>query len=216
MTPRILWKNMKGERVRIFKEQISLEQRRFVGDDVNQIWNHLVSLIRGVAKDMLGIISAKIHDQKEAWWWNEDVQERVKVKQAHFKELICCNDQEEFDTKKILYKEAKRLEKRAMVEVKDKAYEEMYIGLSTNEGANGICKLAKARERRQRDLGFVRFIKDENARVLVKDGDIKYRWYHYFRQLFNESRISGEDIEWETVRQSHCDSNIQPINGEEN
>ncbi|XP_074354663.1 uncharacterized protein LOC141693456 [Apium graveolens] len=186
---------MKGERVRIFKERIGLEQRSFVGDDVNQIWNHLDSLIRGVAKDMLGITSWKIHDQKEAWWWNEDVQERVKVKQARFKELICCNEQEKFDTKKILYKATKRLAKRAVVEVKDKAYEEMYISLSTNEGANGIYKLTKARERRQRDLGFVIFIKDENARVLVKDDDIKCRWYHYFKQLFNASRISGEEIE---------------------
>ncbi|XP_074350154.1 uncharacterized protein LOC141689696 [Apium graveolens] len=181
MTPRILWKNLKAERVRIFKEIIGLEQRSFVWDD----------------------------------WWNEDVQERVKVKQARFKELICCNEQEEFDTKKILYKEAKRLTKKIVVEAKDKACEEMYIGLSTNEGANGIYKLAKAQERRQRDFGFVRFIKDENARVLVKDDDIKCRWYHYFRQIFNESRISGEEIEWESVRQSHCDSNIQPINGEE-
>ncbi|XP_074337229.1 uncharacterized protein LOC141674420 [Apium graveolens] len=89
------------------------------------------------------------------------------------------------------------------------------IGLPTNEGENEIYKLAKAREMRQRDLGFVRFIKDENARVLVKDDDIKCRWYHFFRQLFNESRISGEEIEWESVRQSHCDSSIQPINGEE-
>ncbi|XP_074363560.1 uncharacterized protein LOC141704141 [Apium graveolens] len=109
----------------------------------------------------------------------------------------------------------KRLAKRAVVEAKDKVYEEMYTCLSKNEGANGIYKLAKAREKRQRDLGFARFIKDENARVLVKDDDIKCRWYHYFRQLFNESRISGEEIEWETVHQSYYDSNIQPINGEE-
>ncbi|XP_074362990.1 uncharacterized protein LOC141703349 [Apium graveolens] len=87
------------------------------------------------------------------------------------------------------------------MELKDKAYEEMYIGIPTNEGANGIYKLTKARERRQRDLGFVRFIKDKNACVLVKDNDIKCR--------------CGEETEWESVRQSHCDSNIQPINGEE-
>ncbi|XP_074342479.1 uncharacterized protein LOC141680049 [Apium graveolens] len=88
--------------------------------------NHLASLIRGVDKDMLGIILGKIHDQKEAWWWNEDVQERIKAKQARFKELICCNEQKKFDTKKTLYKEAKWLAKRVVVEAKDKAYEEIY------------------------------------------------------------------------------------------
>ncbi|KAL8125469.1 hypothetical protein AgCh_012960 [Apium graveolens] len=65
-TPCILWKNLEGERVWIFKKRIGLEQRSFVWDDVNQIWNHLASLIRGVAKDMIGITSGKIHDQKEA------------------------------------------------------------------------------------------------------------------------------------------------------
>ncbi|XP_074342104.1 uncharacterized protein LOC141679522 [Apium graveolens] len=168
-----------------------------------------------MAKNKLGISSRKIHYQREAWWWSDDVQKRVKAKQARFKELICCNEQEEFDTKKNFYKEAKRLAKRAVMEVKDKACEEIYTVLSTNEGTNGIYKLAKAGEMRQRDLGFFRFIMHEDAQVLIKDDDIKCRWYHNFRQLLNESRISEEEIEWETVRQSYCDSNIQPINGEE-
>ncbi|XP_074336584.1 uncharacterized protein LOC141673741 [Apium graveolens] len=163
---------------------------------------HNTSLIRGVAKDVLGSTSGKIHDQKEAWWWNANVQERVKDKQARFKELMCYNEQEEFDIKKIIYKEAKRLAKKAVGEAKDKAYEEMYLGLSTNEGANGIYKLAKARERRQRDLGFVRFIKDEDAHVLVKDEDIKCRWYHYFGKLFNESCLSGAAMEGEIICQA--------------
>ncbi|XP_074344547.1 uncharacterized protein LOC141683691 [Apium graveolens] len=115
-TPRILWKNLKGERVRIFKERIGLEQRSFEEADVNQLWYQVASLIRGIAKDVLGSTSGKIHDQKEAWWWNADVQERVKDKQAHFKELMCCNEQEEFDTKKTIYKEAKRLDKKAVRE----------------------------------------------------------------------------------------------------
>ncbi|KAL8101595.1 hypothetical protein AgCh_033482 [Apium graveolens] len=105
-------------------DAVCVQETKWKGDKIKEtngfkLW--------GVAKNMLGITSGKIHDQREAWWWNEDVQERVKAKQARLKEIICCNKKEKFDTKKTLYKEAKRLSKRAVVEAKDKAYEEMYI-----------------------------------------------------------------------------------------
>ncbi|XP_074347610.1 uncharacterized protein LOC141686476 [Apium graveolens] len=181
--------HMLGERVRLSREQIGLEQRSFVEDDVNQIWNYLASLIRGVAKNMLGITSGKIHDQREAWWWNEDVQERVKAKQARLKEIICCNKKEKFDTKKTLYKEAKRLSKRAVVEAKDKAYEEIHtmklwervieirlrrkvtvsenqfsfmLGRSKTEAIHLLRRLIEKYRERMRDLHMV-FIDLENA-----------------------------------------------------
>ncbi|GKB92463.1 retrovirus-related pol polyprotein LINE-1 [Tanacetum coccineum] len=55
------------------------------------------------------------------------------------------------------------------------------------EGANDIYKIAKARERRRRDLGNVRYIKDEGERTIVREEDIRKRWGEYFSSLFNES-----------------------------
>lgn len=56
------------------------------------------------------------------------------------------------------------------------------------DGENGIYWLTKTKERRW-DLGFARFIKDEDERV---DDDIKCRWYNYFRKLFNKARLSED------------------------
>ncbi|GJV09945.1 retrovirus-related pol polyprotein LINE-1 [Tanacetum coccineum] len=49
-------------------------------------------------------------------------------------------------------------------------------------------RIAKARERRRRDLGNIRYIKDEEGRTIVIEEDIRKRWGEYFSSLFNESR----------------------------
>ncbi|GJT17181.1 retrovirus-related pol polyprotein LINE-1 [Tanacetum coccineum] len=71
---------------------------------------------------------------------------------------------------------AKREAKIAVARAKDKAYEDLYKKLDSKEGANDIYKIAKARERRRRDLGNVRYIKDEGGRTIVREEDIRKRW----------------------------------------
>nr|GEX63363.1 hypothetical protein [Tanacetum cinerariifolium] len=55
------------------------------------------------------------------------------------------------------------------------------------EGVNEIYKIAKARERRRRDIGNVKYIKDEGGRTIVREEDIRTRWREYFSSLFNET-----------------------------
>ena len=55
------------------------------------------------------------------------------------------------------------------------------------------------REKKTRDLGTIRCIKDHNHKILVKDTDIKKRWKEYFDKLFNGNYI--QDV---------GDVNIQP------
>ena len=47
---------------------------------------------------------------------------------------------------------------------------------------------------RQKDLGIVKFIKDEGRRVLLRQEDIKMRWHQYFSQLLNKTRGLKEEI----------------------
>ena len=48
-----------------------------------------------------------------------------------------------------------------------------------------MFKLARAREKRSRDLGCVRCIKGEDGKVLVEEVEIRDRWRSYFSKLFN-------------------------------
>ncbi|XP_074352668.1 uncharacterized protein LOC141691815 [Apium graveolens] len=193
VTPNILWKNLKGDKVGIFKERIGLARDIFYDEDVNRMWNRLACTIRNVATNMLCVTSRKVQVQKEAWWWDQKVQERVKIKHDRFRELLCCQDDEKVDMRRILYKEARRMTKKTVAEEKSKSYEAI---------------LAKVRERRRRDLGFVKCIKDVNGHVLVKDKDIRNRWHNYFKELFNEERINVREIGADN--ESSLDFGVQP------
>ncbi|GKF41758.1 hypothetical protein Tco_0125100 [Tanacetum coccineum] len=57
----------------------------------------------------------------------------------------------------------------------------------SKEGVNDIYKIAKAQERRRRDIGNVRYIKDEGGHPIVREEDIRKRWGEYFSSLFNET-----------------------------
>ncbi|KAL6518042.1 hypothetical protein OROMI_033743 [Orobanche minor] len=62
----------------------------------------------------------------------------------------------------------------------------MYKHLDNKEGANAIFKLAKVRERGRRDLGAVKYIKDDLGEVLVDDVAIKERW-----NSINKEEVKG-------------------------
>jgi len=84
--------------------------------------------------------------------------------------------EDEIEFNKVLYKNAKREAKKAVAVAKNSAYERLYQRLNAKGGENEVFKLARARERRSRDLSGVRFIKDEDGRVLVEDAKVQERW----------------------------------------
>ena len=51
--------------------------------------------------------------------------------------------------------------------------------------------MAKIRERKTRDIGQVKCIKDGADQLLVKDEEIKRRWWEYFHKLFNGENESS-------------------------
>ncbi|GJY99025.1 retrovirus-related pol polyprotein LINE-1 [Tanacetum coccineum] len=158
--PRILWKNLIREAVETFRANVS--EKLLEGDmyahNADQMWNTFAGVIREVAKDSLGVASevARTHStHRESWWFCEEVQTKVVAKQSRFKELFSCRDgnQEDIDLAKERYKVPKREPKIAVARAKDRAYEDLYKKLDSKEGANDIYKIAKARERKRRDIG---------------------------------------------------------------
>ena len=87
-----------------------------------------------------------------------------------------CGAVGERDASRARYEEAKKAAKKAVAVAKSMAYDRLYHRLETKEGEKAVFKLARARERRTRDLGVVRRIKDENGQVLFEDAKIKERW----------------------------------------
>ena len=78
-----------------------------------------------------------------------------------------------------------------MSDARGRAYEDLYQRLGTKEGERDIYKMAKIRERKTRDIGQVKCIKDGAGQLLVKDEEIKHRWREYFDKLFNGDNESS-------------------------
>ncbi|XP_071714629.1 uncharacterized protein [Rutidosis leptorrhynchoides] len=174
--PTILWKKLNGEKAETFKtlvvERVVAEVEMASHEDADQMWNCLASAIREAAKEALGVsvgTSRGHRSDRESWWLSDEVQSKVALKQLRFKELITCREGTPAGRTRVeeSYKEAKREAKKAVARAKDKAYEDLYRKLDSKEGANDIYRIAKARERRCRDLDNIKFIKNEAGQTLV-------------------------------------------------
>jgi len=99
--------------------------------------------------------------------------------------------EEEVEFNKAHYKIAIKEANKAVAVAKNNAYERLYQKLSTKGGENEVFKLARASERRTRNLSNVRCIKGEDGRVLVEDAKVQERWRGYFCKLFNGEELDG-------------------------
>jgi hypothetical protein len=105
-------------------------------------------------------------------------------------------------------RQAKKIAKRAVSEVRGQMYDGLYQQLGMKEGEKVIYRMAKSHERKMRDIIQVKYIKDATERLLTKDEDIKNRWWDYFDKLFNkdsesssiELDISSDDLNRQFMR----------------
>nr|GEX21568.1 hypothetical protein [Tanacetum cinerariifolium] len=147
--------------------------------DADQMWNTLACTIRDITKDSLA------------------------VKHVRFRELLLSQEGQQADRAiaEERYKVAKREAKKEVAHVKGKVYEDLHKKLDSKEGTNDIYKIAKAHERKRKDLGSIRYIKDESGQSIVDEEGT--RWGDYFFDLFNERRPEGrgrsdEGLKWLT------------------
>ncbi|KAK3513525.1 hypothetical protein QTP70_016466 [Hemibagrus guttatus] len=130
-------------------------------------WETTAEVIRETGRKVLGVSSGRRKEDKETWWWNEEVQDSIQRKRLAKKKW----DMDRTEENRQEYKELQRRVKREVSKAKQKAYEELYTRLDTREG--------------EKDL----------YRVLTSEESVQRRWKEYFEELMNEENEREKRVE---------------------
>lgn len=170
------------------KEECCEEFRKEVGavlgcvEEFPDDWEATAAMIRETGRKVLGVSSGQRKEDKETWWWNDEVQESVQRKKLAKKRW----DSERTEENRLEYKERTREVKREVAKAKQKAYEELYQRLDTREGEKELYRLARQRNQAGKDVQQVRLIKDREGNVITSEESVLRRWKEYFEELLNE------------------------------
>ncbi|KAK3541390.1 hypothetical protein QTP86_024010 [Hemibagrus guttatus] len=183
------WKLKKEECCEEFRQKL----RQALGDQVvlPDDWETTAEVIRETGRKVLGVSSGRRKEDKETWWWNEEVQDSIQRKRLAKKKW----DMDRTEENRQEYKELQRRVKREVSKAKQKAYDELYTRLDTREGEKDLYRLARQRDRDGKDVQQVRVIKDRDGRVLTSEESVKRRWKEYFEELMNEENEREKRVE---------------------
>ncbi|KAK3557740.1 hypothetical protein QTP86_000310 [Hemibagrus guttatus] len=183
------WKLKKEECCEEFRQKLrqALGGQVVLPDD----WETTAEVIRETGRKVLGVSSGRRKEDKETWWWNEEVQDSIQRKWLAKKKW----DMDRTEENRQEYKELQRRVKREVSKAKQKAYDELYTRLDTREGEKDLYRLARQRDRDGKDVQQVRVIKDRDGRVLTSEESVQRRWKEYFEELMNEENEREKRVE---------------------
>ncbi|KAK3536438.1 hypothetical protein QTP86_009951 [Hemibagrus guttatus] len=183
------WKLKKEECCEEFRQKLrqALGGQVVLPDD----WETTAEVIRETGRKVLGVSSGRRKEDKETWWWNEEVQDSIQRKRLAKKKW----DMDRNEENRQEYKESQRRVKREVSKAKLKAYDELYTRLDTREGEKDLYRLARHRDRDGKDVQQVRVIKDRDGRVLTSEESVQRRWKEYFEELMNEENEREKRVE---------------------
>ncbi|KAK3545530.1 hypothetical protein QTP70_008050 [Hemibagrus guttatus] len=183
------WKLKKEECCEEFRQKLrqALGGQVVLPDD----WETTAEVIRETGRKVLVVSSGWRKEDKETWWWNEEVQDSIQRKRLAKKKW----DMDRTEENRQEYKELQRRVKREVSKAKQKAYDELYTRLDTREGEKDLYRLARQRDRDGKDVQQVRVIKDRDGRVLTSEESVQRRWKEYFEELMNEENEREKRLE---------------------
>ncbi|KAK3506363.1 hypothetical protein QTP70_000997 [Hemibagrus guttatus] len=183
------WKLKKEECCEEFRQKLrqALGGQVLLPDD----WETTAEVIRETGRKVLGVSSGRRKEDKETWWWNEEVQDSIQRKRLAKKKW----DMDRTEENRQEYKELQRRVKREVSKAKQKAYDELYTRLDTREGQKDLFRLARQRDQDGKDVQQVRVIKDRDGRVLTSEESVQRRWKEYFEELMNEENERVKRVE---------------------
>ncbi|KAK3523086.1 hypothetical protein QTP86_013134 [Hemibagrus guttatus] len=126
------WKLKKEECCEEFRQKLrqALGGQVVLPDD----WETTAEVIRETGRKVLGVSSGRRKEDKETWWWNEEVQDSVQRNRLAKKKW----DMDRTEENRQEYKELQRRVKREVSKAKQKAYDELYTRLDTREGEKDL------------------------------------------------------------------------------
>ncbi|KAI5739350.1 hypothetical protein M8J77_018157 [Diaphorina citri] len=180
-TPKIRWWKLKDPSLKMeFKRQ---DVRNISQSGCQDLWSSYKTVILNVGESVLGMTSGKGRPKdKETWWWNQEVKEKIKEKKEAKKKWDKTNKPED----KSEYKRAKKEAKRAVAQAKAKQLAELYKEMETPEGEKNLYRLARERDKASKDFTHIKQIKNNEGVVLKGEEEIRHRWREYFTTLLNE------------------------------
>ncbi|KAK3558042.1 hypothetical protein QTP86_006420 [Hemibagrus guttatus] len=92
-------------------------------------WETTTEVIRETGRKVLGVSSGRRKEDKETWWWNEEVQDSIQRKRLAKKKW----DLDRTEENRQEYKELQRRVKREVSKAKQKAYDEKWKTYKTTD-----------------------------------------------------------------------------------
>lgn len=155
-------------------------------------WTNFEKSILETAEEVCGRTSGRRGQERETWWWNDEVKEHIKEKRTAFKNWQRYRTEE---TRR-LYKIKSRETRRAVAIAKRQAWEEWSRDLGGADGRNKMFRIAKQMQKDRKDIQGTNYIKDSNNNIKIDEHEVAERWRVYFEGLLNGGyNCNLEDVE---------------------
>ena len=102
-------------------------------------WKQLEKNILHVGREVCGVTSGKRGKERETWWWNVNVQQKIVEKKMAFKRWQNSGLEED----KRIYKLASKAAKKEVAIAKQDAWANEFRNLNTAGGRNKMFRIAK-------------------------------------------------------------------------
>ena len=225
--PRIKWHLLeRNDCAKKLRERVvdkMIEMGDMNGQSINECWDEMAECIRSAAKGILGETKGRGTIDRDTWWWSKDIQDVLKEKKKKFKEWQraaneCVSLEAE---KKREYEVLKKEAKKAVAVAKAIAQEKLYESLDSPADQKQLYRLARAREKKAKDVCHIKCMKDEVGIVLTEDKKIRNRWKGYFEKLMNEENdwngvLESKPLNQGLVRKVNVDEVRAAVNGMKN